>query len=92
MAMTTYKRETEHGTEYSDGETWFDERHVCHHCQDEREAAGKPFRWAEEQYSFGCYAGRYCSTCWPKSGYRDAYDPDAEFSELDAGERIEADY
>ena len=88
----TYKRETDCGTEYSDGDTWFDERYVCHHCLDEREAQGLPYRWADDQYSFGCYAGRYCATCWPKSGYRDATDPDARFDPYYAGERIDEDY
>ncbi len=74
--MTSYKRETDAGTEYSDGQTWFPERNVCHHCEDEREATGKPFRWADERHSFGIYAGRYCDECWPRSGYRDAIDPD----------------
>lgn len=62
------------------------ERDTCQHCREEREAEGKPYRWAEERTSFGCYAGRYCDECWPKSGYRDATDPDAEFSREDAGE------
>lgn len=89
----TYERVNEHGdTEYSDGQYWFGERNVCRHCFDERQAKGLPFRFADEQYSFGCYAGRYCDECWLQSGYRDATDPDAEFSEADAGERIEADY
>lgn len=47
---------------------------------------------AHEQYSFGIYAGRYCDPCWPKSGFRDAVDPDAVFSEEDAGERVEDNY
>jgi len=90
--MNAYTRETTSGTEFSDGEYWFDERHVCQHCRDEREAAGLPYRWADEQYSFGCYAGRYCSVCWPKSGFRDATDATAEFDPAYAGERIEEDY
>ena len=90
--MSDFKRDGKNGPEYNDGEAWFDERYVCRHCLEQCEAAGKPYRWADEQFSFGCYAGRYCSECWPKSGYRDATNPDAEFSELDAGERIDADY
>lgn len=40
--------------------------------------------------SFGVYAGRYCNdTCWKRSGYRDATDPDAEFDPADAGEVME---
>ena len=61
---------------------------ICHHCVEEREAAGRTFRYAEERYSFGCYAGKMCDSCWKQSGYRDATDPDAEFSELDAGESL----
>lgn len=90
--MSNYKRETEHGPEFFDGQCWIEERHVCHHCQEQREAEDKPYRWGEMRYSFGCYAGRYCDECWPKSGFRDATDPDAQFSELDAGERMDADY
>ena len=84
-----FKRETAAGTEYSDGSLWFDERNCCHHCQEQREAEGRPFAWAEERYSFGIYAGRWCDGCWPQSGFRDATDPNAEFSELDAGECLE---
>jgi hypothetical protein len=49
---------------------------------------GKPD--AEERYSLGIYAGKYCDGCWDKAGYRKegagAFDP------LDAGERYEDDY
>jgi hypothetical protein len=45
-----------------------------------------------DRYSFGCYAGRWCDTHWPMSGYRDATDPDAVFDPMYAGERIEDDY
>ena len=69
----------------------FSERYVCNHCRQECEAEDKPFRWADPQYSFGCYAGRYCEVCWPKSGYRDATDPTAEFDPMDAGECLEAE-
>lgn len=61
----------------------------CNYCREEREAQGLPLREAWEHYSFGVYAGRYCNQCWLESGYRDATDPNAEFSELDAGERLE---
>lgn len=44
------------------------------------------------RYSFGIYAGRMCDDCWKSSGYRDATDDSAEFSEMDAGERLEEDY
>lgn len=70
----------------SDG-TWIEDRHCCRRCLE----AGK-VSWADEQYSFGIYAGRWCDTCWPKSGYRDAVDPDAEFDPTYAGERIDEDY
>lgn len=91
--MNQFTRATPEGdTEYNDGDTWFSERHVCHHCQEEREARGLPYRWADEYYSFGVYAGRYCYRCWPKSGFRDAADPGAVFDPADAGERIDADY
>lgn len=89
MPNATNKRETSRGCEYYDGDYWISERDTCHHCADEREAAGKPYRWADEQYSMGCYAGRYCETCWPKSGYRDAIDPDVRFNPADAGESLE---
>lgn len=71
---------------FSDGELKFSERDCCRHCRDEAEAGDKPFAFAEERYSFGVYAGRYCDKCWPESGYRDATDPDAEFDQADAGE------
>lgn len=91
MAFET--RETLLCTEFLDDTgCWIAERHVCRHCRDEREAADKPVRWANEQYSFGVYAGRYCSECWPKSGYRDAVDDSATFDPADAGERMDADY
>jgi hypothetical protein len=92
--MTTNTRINSHDeTEYLDVDGyWLSERDVCRHCQEEREAAGKPFRYAEERTSFGCYAGRYCDHCWPLSGFRDATDDEATFDPADAGERIEADY
>lgn len=73
---------------FSDGVSHFSERHLCQHCRESREAAKKPFRWADERYSFGYYAGKYCDECWLKSGYRDATDPDAEFDETYAGESL----
>ena len=88
----SYLRASENGNiEFSDGQYWMNERDVCQHCRDQREAESKPYRWADERYSFNCYAGRYCDMCWPQSGYRDAADPSAEFSEADAGERLDAD-
>ena len=56
-------------------------RYHCHHCKSGNEA--------DEQYSFGCYAGRYCDECWRNSGYRDAADPCARFDPADAGESLE---
>lgn len=76
---------------FSDGESWFDERHVCNRCRDVCKAEGKPYQWADEQYSFGHYAGRYCAACWPKSGYRDACDDSAEFDPSYAGESLDGD-
>ena len=76
---------------YSDGEFWMTERDTCRHCMEEREAENKPYRYAEEQYSFGVYAGRYCEVCWPKSGYRDATDPTEQFDPADAGEVMRED-
>jgi len=91
MIGTRYKREIE-GTpwsEYFDGEHWISERDVCHRCEEQQEAAGKPYRWADERYSFGVYAGRYCESCWSDSGYRDATDPEAKWSPADCGEVME---
>ncbi len=39
-----------------------------------------------ERQSFGVYAGVWCDTCWPKSGYRDAEDESETFDPMDAGE------
>jgi hypothetical protein len=86
-----YKQENLEGTAYSDGQYWFGERDVCRHCSDEREAAGLPYRFADEQFSFGVYAGRYCEVCWPQSGFRDATDSEAQFDPADAGEVMEAE-
>ena len=60
-----------------------DNRYHCHHCKTGRES--------EERYSFGAYAGRWCDQCWPKSGYRDAADPEARFDPMDAGESMDGD-
>ena len=73
-------------TLYHDGECWMSARNTCQHCLEERAAVSMPFRWADERYSFGVYAGRWCDQCWPNSGYRDATDPDAAFDRADAGE------
>ena len=47
-----------------------------------------------ERQSFGVYAGVWCDTCWPNSGYRDAendgyYDNGERFDPLDAGEQLD---
>lgn len=72
----------------SDGEYWMPTKNTCQHCFEELQAQGKPFRWAEEQYSFGVYAGRYCDACWQYSGYRDVHEH-IPFDPADAGEALE---
>ena len=72
-------------TELGTGEP-IDPHWVCHSCADEDHMTGV---WAEERYSFGIYAGKYCDTCWAQSGYRDATDPTATFDPADAGEALE---
>ena len=62
-----------------------DDRFLCRHCEEHDREPGE----ASERFSFGIYAGWYCDTCLFESGFRDATDPDAEFSELDAGEQLE---
>lgn len=84
--MSKFKRVVNGDIEYSDGEYWMGEREVCSHCKEEREAEDKPFRMNEGRDSFGAYAGKYCDICWPKSGYRDATDPNAKFDPADCGE------
>lgn len=42
---------------------------------------------AEERYSLGIYAGRYCPKCWCESGYRD--EPASAFDPAYAGETYE---
>lgn len=68
---------------------WCHKRNVCQYCFEQRKAENKEPKWANQQYSFGIYAGRYCDECWLKSGYRDATDPNAKFDPADAGERLE---
>lgn len=72
------------GSNYSDGDCWFGERDVCHSCQEQHEADGTPFAFAEVRTSLGIYAGRYCDACWATSGYRD--EPASAFDPMDAGE------
>lgn len=80
-------RTNEHGQEeFFDGQFWFGERDVCNHCRCEREDADQPYRYADTRTSFGIYAGKYCDECWKHSGYRDATDPEAEWSSEDCGE------
>lgn len=91
--MSYTKTEPNGDTCYSDGEYWFNERELCRHCSEEREANSQPFRMADIRLSFGIYAGLYCDECWKTSGYRDATDPDAQFDPMDAGEAYwEDDY
>lgn len=65
------------------------ENWICHHCEEERLKAGKLPLEAEERFSFGVYAGKYCDRCWSQSGYRDVEDEDTKFDPLDAGEVLE---
>lgn len=78
----SYIRQLSNGEEeYSDGEFWFSDRNCCRHCRDECIATSSPFAWADECHSFGVYAGRYCASCWPKSGFKDAdenYEPNRD--------------
>jgi len=74
---------------FSDGEYKFDVRDLCQHCREQHEQDQTPFKFADKQFSFGTYAGKYCEECWKKSGFRDAIDPDAEFDPTYAGERLE---
>ena len=91
MCQSTHPYQIDEDT-FSDGQHTFSERNLCQHCREKHEADKTPFKWADEQYSFGVYAGRYCEECWLKSGYRDATDDTAEFDESFAGERIDDDY
>ncbi len=54
---------------------WYDAGCPCSKCEK---------KGAEERYSLGVYAGRYCAKCWKASGYRD--EPASGFSRDDAGE------
>ena len=86
------KRTNQYGQEeFFDGEFWMGERDVCNVCRDQREADGQQYKFADERTSFGCYAGRYCDECWSISGYRDACDPQAEWSAADCGEAMYED-
>ena len=60
--------------------SWYSEGCPCSRC-------GK--KDAEERYSLGIYAGRYCLKCWRESGYRD--EPASAFDPADAGETYEAE-
>jgi hypothetical protein len=91
MAAEHNRQDANGNTEYWVGDGWVGERDVCHACMEEREQEGKPYRESETRTSFGLYAGRYCDNCWLTSGYRDATDENAVFSELDAGESLWGD-
>lgn len=67
---------------------WVNDRGVCHHCLEQKTLAEKFYHCNDVRTSFGYYAGRYCDDCWKTSGYRDADDDTAVFSELDAGESL----
>lgn len=73
-------------TEYFDGEGWILASQICSHCFEHAMDNDEFFAWADERYSFGVYAGKYCDQCWSRSGFRDATDPDAVFDPADAGE------
>jgi len=70
--------------EFFDGEFWLEDRYTCHHCLEQRLYENKPPKEAEERYSLGIYAGRYCDPCWDKSGYRKEGPEGYDY--LDAGE------
>ena len=53
---------------FSDGVHTFSIRNLCQHCRVVHEMNDTPFQFADEQYSFGYYAGKYCPACWLKSG------------------------
>jgi hypothetical protein len=61
----------------------------CCLCETCRKHPNGPL-YAEERYSLGIYAGKYCDEGWKKSGYRDegpeGFDPSY------AGECYEDDY
>jgi len=58
--------------------TWWEQGCPCSRCGE---------RGAEERFSLGIYAGRYCPACWKESGYRD--EPASAFDPMDAGEVYE---
>lgn len=60
--------------------SWYEEGCPCSRCEKEN---------AEERYSLGIYAGRYCDRCWDDSGYRK--EPAGAFHPDDAGESYEAE-
>lgn len=86
-----YIRAVGENVEFTDGEFWYDERDVCQHCLYERLTDGNPPNECEERDSMGVYAGRYCDSCWDRSGYiKGGYD---EFDPSYAGEAYwEDDY
>jgi hypothetical protein len=64
------------------------ERYVCHCSVCESHPKGPQF--ADERYSLGIYAGRYCDEGWKLAGYRDE-GPEG-FDAGYAGERYDDDY
>jgi hypothetical protein len=70
-------------TDQADLDAWFGaclecSKYLCSKCGSVE---------AEQRYSLGLYAGKYCEPCWDKSGYRkegkEGFDP------MDAGESYE---
>ena len=53
---------------------WVSERYCCRRCLDEHR-----IEFADERYSLGIYAGKYCDRHWETSGYRkdgpEGFDP-----------------
>ena len=52
--------------------------HLCRHNKSKNCTRENPKK-ANDQYSLGIFAGRYCEDCWKKSGYRkegpEGFDP-----------------
>lgn len=67
--------------------TTCDERYACRCRVCESHPRGPA--WADERYSMGIYAGRYCEEGWKQSGYRDV--DASEFDPAYAGESYDAD-
>lgn len=57
---------------------------VCNSCQQDWDETD-----VQERYSLGIYAGRWCSKCWMKAGYRQ--EGQEGFDAAYAGESYEAE-